>query len=143
MAEQLTCNQQVGGSNPSTSSKLNTEEFPSGQRGQTVNLLSVTSVVRIHPPPPRRCGRHIVRSDFLSKVISHSFCRSSFPNRTRCAGLRFGFWCETKDHGIYSVLILQNPGCESVRDFTFSLLPRTVFVILVKEQAGRKCGEVW
>ena len=26
--------------------------FPSGQRGQTVNLLSVTSVVRIHPLPP-------------------------------------------------------------------------------------------
>ena len=25
--------------------------FPSGQRGQTVNLLSVTSVVRIHPHP--------------------------------------------------------------------------------------------
>ena len=29
-------------------------EFPSGQRGQTVNLLSVTSVVRIHLPPPRK-----------------------------------------------------------------------------------------
>ena len=29
-------------------------EFPSGQRGQTVNLLSVTSVVRIHPRPPNR-----------------------------------------------------------------------------------------
>ena len=29
-------------------------EFPSGQRGQTVNLLSVTSVVRIHLPPPER-----------------------------------------------------------------------------------------
>ena len=26
-------------------------EFPSGQRGQTVNLLSVTSMVRIHLPP--------------------------------------------------------------------------------------------
>ena len=25
--------------------------FPSGQRGQTVNLLSTTSVVRIHPHP--------------------------------------------------------------------------------------------
>ena len=25
--------------------------FPSGQRGQTVNLLSMTSVVRIHPHP--------------------------------------------------------------------------------------------
>src|SRR5699024_5926841 len=28
------------------------EEFPSGQRGQTVNLLRFASVVRIHPPPP-------------------------------------------------------------------------------------------
>lgn len=27
-------------------------EFPSGQRGQTVNLLSLTSMVRIHLPPP-------------------------------------------------------------------------------------------
>ena len=56
LVEQLICNQQVGGSNPSTSStlrrsaepdklphlfliKVNMEEFPSGQRGQTVNLL--------------------------------------------------------------------------------------------------------
>ena len=36
-------------------------EFPSGQRGQTVNLLAMPSVVRIHLPPPskstaeRRC----------------------------------------------------------------------------------------
>ena len=28
--------------------------FPSGQRGQTVNLLSSTSVVRIHPLPPKQ-----------------------------------------------------------------------------------------
>ena len=35
-------------------SKLNMGEFPSGQRGQTVNLLSVTSVVRIHLPPPKQ-----------------------------------------------------------------------------------------
>ena len=57
LVEQLICNQQVGGSSPSTSSthrpQLNMEEFPSGQRGQTVNLLSMTSVVRIHPPPPK------------------------------------------------------------------------------------------
>ena len=26
--------------------------FPSGQRGQTVNLLALPSVVRIHHPPP-------------------------------------------------------------------------------------------
>ena len=28
--------------------------FPSGQRGQTVNLLHLASVVRIHPLPPER-----------------------------------------------------------------------------------------
>ena len=37
----------------SANSELNMGEFPSGQRGQTVNLLSVTSVVRIHLPPPK------------------------------------------------------------------------------------------
>ena len=29
-------------------------EFPSGQRGQTVNLLAMPSMVRIHLPPPAR-----------------------------------------------------------------------------------------
>ena len=74
LVEQLICNQQVGGSNPSTSStlrcsaepdkyrelfeiKVNMEEFPSGQRGQTVNLLRYVSVVRIHPPPPNKKHR--------------------------------------------------------------------------------------
>jgi hypothetical protein len=33
-------------------SYINLEEFPSGQRGQTVNLLSTISMVRIHLPPP-------------------------------------------------------------------------------------------
>ena len=28
-------------------------EFPSGQRGQTVNLLAMPSMVRIHLPPPK------------------------------------------------------------------------------------------
>ena len=28
-------------------------EFPSGQRGQTVNLLRIASMVRIRPPPPQ------------------------------------------------------------------------------------------
>ena len=47
-AEQLICNQQVIGSNPIIGFM---GEFPSGQRGQTVNLLAVLSVVRIHLPP--------------------------------------------------------------------------------------------
>ena len=29
-------------------------DFPSGQRGQTVNLLAMPSVVRIHHPPPKQ-----------------------------------------------------------------------------------------
>ena len=35
---------------------MNMGEFPSGQRGQTVNLLAMPSVVRIHLPPPNRNG---------------------------------------------------------------------------------------
>ncbi len=63
MAEQLICNQQVDGSTPFTSSKrvpvfdsnsFYMGEFPSGQRGQTVNLLSLTSLVRIQLPPPNK-----------------------------------------------------------------------------------------
>ena len=45
-------------------SQVNMGEFPSGQRGQTVNLLSVTSVVRIHLPPPK------------SALFSADFCFS-------------------------------------------------------------------
>ena len=69
------------------------EEFPSGQRGQTVNLLSTTSVVRIHPPPPARRKRHIACDEFfyfIAKLIAYSFCCSSLPNHNRRAGLRFG-----------------------------------------------------
>ena len=65
MAEQLICNQQVGGSTPFTSS-IFMGEFPSGQRGQTVNLLSLTSVVRIHLPPPDYVPDFTVRHIFLS-----------------------------------------------------------------------------
>ena len=67
MAVQLICNQQVVGSSPITSSNklitllqailyipLNRGEFPSGQRGQTVNLLAMPSVVRIHLLPPEK-----------------------------------------------------------------------------------------
>ena len=60
------------------------EEFPSGQRGQTVNLLSTTSMVRIHPPPPQESDRfynrslfhffpfpgvHVLRSKFVKRCI--------------------------------------------------------------------------
>ena len=48
LAEQLICNQQVNGSSPFIGLM---DGFPSGQRGQTVNLLAPPSKVRIllHP----------------------------------------------------------------------------------------------
>ena len=66
----------------------NMGEFPSGQRGQTVNLLAMPSVVRIHLPPPRRRGLHIVRDDFFQKSsLTHSVAP---PLQTEPAALGFG-----------------------------------------------------
>ena len=52
------------------------EEFPSGQRGQTVNLLRFASVVRIHPPPPSR-RKFYLRRLLLLSALSVSFADSS------------------------------------------------------------------
>ena len=74
LVEQLICNQQVGGSSPSTSSnlelqrKVNMGGFPSGQREQTVNLSSMTSVVRIHHLPPKQKRHLLVSFLFLQKM---------------------------------------------------------------------------
>ena len=48
LAEQLICNQRVGGSIPFGGSK---ERYPSGQRGRAVNPLALPSEVRILPSP--------------------------------------------------------------------------------------------
>ena len=52
LAEQLICNQQVNGSSPFIGFFFYMDGFPSGQRGQTVNLLAKLSKVRILPHPP-------------------------------------------------------------------------------------------
>ena len=71
LAEQLICNQQVAGSIPVTSS--NKGRFPSGQREQTVNLPTMSSVVRIHLFPPQKNGR---QSDVRFSVVG----RGGSPN---------------------------------------------------------------
>ncbi len=56
-----------------------------GRRARRLQVFSLA---------PRRRGLRIVRDDvffYAENVISHSLRRSSFPNRTRFAGLRFGF----------------------------------------------------
>ncbi len=52
--EHLPYKQRVGGSNPSTPTTLGS--FQSGQMGQTVNLLLLASVVRIHHYPRKSCS---------------------------------------------------------------------------------------
>ena len=64
------------------------ERFPSGQREQTVNLLSVTSVVRIHPSPPRKstsqdvlfsCSKGVDYGCFFEKTAARYFaCEPPF-----------------------------------------------------------------
>ena len=44
------------------------EGFPSGQRGQTVNLLAQPSEVRILPPPPDRQIKGLVRWDCAERL---------------------------------------------------------------------------
>ena len=52
LGEHLPYKQRVIGSSPIGPIKLNNMDgFPSGQRGQTVNLLATLSVVRIHLHP--------------------------------------------------------------------------------------------
>jgi hypothetical protein len=56
---------------------LESERFPSGQRGQTVNLLAMPSEVRILPSPPDLLLRDEV-----------GWRMRTFPRRRR--GMRFG-----------------------------------------------------
>ena len=76
LAEQLICNQQVAGSIPVTSS--NKGRFPSGQREQTVNLPTMSSVVRIHPFPPQKNGR---QSDVRFSVVGRGGLTNHGPKR--------------------------------------------------------------
>ena len=60
--------------------QVNMGVFPSGQRGQTVNLLRFASVVRIHPLPPKRTDTN-VSVLFLSKTskVPRLSCRGIEP----------------------------------------------------------------
>ena len=52
--------------------------FPSGQRGQTVNLLSTTSVVRIHHLPPKKRVQICTLFCFILQIENRS---SGFESR--------------------------------------------------------------
>ena len=59
--------------------------FPSGQRGQTVNLLSTTSVVRIHPHPVVLRGLSSAGRASALQAEGHRFepCRPHLSTKTQ------------------------------------------------------------
>ena len=87
---------------------------------------------QVPPLRPRRRGLHIVRDDiflFKANAISHSFRHSSLPNRTRSAGLRFGFdtvpeipasisFCDVTD---IRFPLLREPDISFVRDLNHEI----------------------
>ena len=65
-------------------------EFPSGQRGQTVNLLLSASVVRIHPLPPNKIPpKRVVFLFGLMRSIGVGPPKVVRRSRTKCAT---AFW---------------------------------------------------
>jgi hypothetical protein len=69
-AEQLICNQRVGGSIPFGGSM---ERFPSGQREQTVNLPAQPSEVRILPSPLTKFAKQILSSELKVEGFKNEF----------------------------------------------------------------------
>ena len=73
-------------------------DFPSGQRGQTVNLLATPSVVRIHHLPPIRTvrlnGSYFFVLIFIFYIVTVIYC--PFPY-VYCDKLGFfNFVCELR-----------------------------------------------
>ncbi len=67
--------------------------FPSGQREQTVNLPSVTSVVRIHPCPPHAGMAELADALDSGSSDHYDSCRfkSCFPHQQKAAKAAFFF----------------------------------------------------
>ena len=53
--------------------------FPSGQRGQTVNLLQIASVVRIHHHPFDTIAEEICLANLDVIVYHNKGCKTSYP----------------------------------------------------------------
>ena len=59
---------------------MNMGAFPSGQWGQTVNLLLNASVVRIHQLPPKDCDEKDVTVFFLCCIVENQRFRQPILN---------------------------------------------------------------
>ena len=74
--------------------RVSEPKWRNGRRRRLKISRFCTVPVRVRSSAPARRKRHIAYDElfhFIAKLIAHSFCCSSLPNRTRFAGLRFGF----------------------------------------------------
>ena len=67
-----------GGGTAADIIKFHMGAFPSGQRGQTVNLLAMPSVVRIHHPPPSVANKIDATRKPLESLAVFAFSRQVF-----------------------------------------------------------------
>ena len=113
LAEQLICNQQVAGSSPITSSIMG--EFPSGQRGQTVNLL-LFSFGGPNPPSPTKQKQTIIRwSVFVWCVMDNRtiFCAAKNTVRRNSDFCKAKIDCEVSNEQFFRVPHQRSKKCEN------------------------------
>ena len=127
--------------------------FPSGQRGQTVNLLSLTSVVRIHPLPPTK---KVLRKKYLfcwwdrmareartrgSLQLIPCTCLISLAKQTAC-GLFCGHESTRFHQTLCLVFLLVGGDAERPRTRgSLSPIPCICLISLAKQTAcGLFCG---
>ena len=98
-------------------------EFPSGQRGQTVNLLAMPSVVRIHLPPPEKglasASPFSMMCSAFADREAHFVCDACFASdvcftKVECITSLFGM--AIKHH----CAVRHNITCRNAIDFTCS-----------------------
>ena len=63
---------------------MNMGAFPSGQWGQTVNLLLNASVVRIHQLPPKSCGKNVSQLFFVVSLKNDELISPFFQTFLQC-----------------------------------------------------------
>ena len=119
LVEQLICNQQVRGSSPFTSSNM--EEFPSGQREQTVNL-SLFSFGGSNPPSSTTSSQAIYRLwrffyiIFKNRHGTHT-AAPPFPQKAHAfRGPRYLFLFLYKQSGFGPLMGANAEACEARSD---------------------------
>ena len=81
---------------------------------------------------------------FLQKVIAHSLRRSSFPNRNRCAGLRFGFGCRPESLHLESVHAFHvGASCISLAPTFFKSQSALIPLLLLSKSQPLRWVVIW